>query len=167
MSSANIYDIADMTKNFESFQKKFKAIVTLGEMENIYRCKLGHYNDLMYINRSYKVVQGFSRWYYGESRENLFKYLDKEFNNYICLLEMITLASERTPYNSPLITLRESNLVFIKALLPGFKKMKEIYKDYSDLNVKIDRIQTALFGFITLHGTLRAPRPEIKPQRCL
>ena len=66
----------DETSN--SYINKFFALKQLNILDR--PCKLGVYNDILYINWYY--FEGLQRTYYNESRESLIEFLEREFSEY-------------------------------------------------------------------------------------
>ena len=91
MHNTIIYDLPNMHDTFELFKHKFNALHDFGKMKKYERfgCKLGHKGGSLYLIPN-NIGQPIIRWLYSESRDTLYNYIYKEFDNFISFLDMIT-----------------------------------------------------------------------------
>ena len=148
----NIPSDKEFISSFEMYKEKFHILIDFGKMDYETRkgCKLGHSGGNLYISYS-NIYQGVVRWWYVERREDLYSYLDTEFNNYAQFLKEVDAVAQSVPYHTWIKQVILYNIKFIKGIKPGLEKIKYIYSNYSILDDKVDSIIATLDKFLEKH----------------
>ena len=108
-------------------------------------CKIGKYSNGEYYIVQPGYFQRFWRFYYNENRENTCKYLDKEFTEFVRLLDTISIKLENNfcVYSKHAVSV----IRFIDDIIPGLYNLKKTYTDTIKMVAKIDSIILTLIDF--------------------
>jgi hypothetical protein len=153
------YNIRDMMETSAIFNNKFKVLKEFGNLEYEERqgCKIGNKGGNLYISYNH-YIQSVFRWWYNESRHELSRYLNREFEDYKLFLDMITKVTKQQPYNPEITSLREDNIQFIEQILDGVDKMQYIYDDFSEMEENVEIIKKNLNQFVQAHSDFSVTR---------
>jgi len=84
-----VYDHTDIANTSEEFARKLKGLEKLGNLDN---GKLGISDNVTYV--SWAHFQSFNRWFNGETRQALKRFLLDTFKDYVIFREMLKCALE-------------------------------------------------------------------------
>jgi hypothetical protein len=148
----NIPSDKEFISSFEIYKDKFNMLIDFGEMDYDMRkgCKLGHSGGNLYISHN-TIYQSVHRWWYVEGREDLYSYLDDEFNNYAIFLKEVNIVAQEVPYHMWIKELISYNIKFINGIKSGLDKIKYIYSNYPALDTKVNSIIATLDEFLVKH----------------
>jgi hypothetical protein len=147
------YKVKELVNTSFKFKEQFDQLYIFGDMDYEQRkgCKIGHVGGIIQIYTA-SYFQSISRWWNGESRMELLKYLDSEVADYITFLNNLSNIRKFNPYKQDLKDLCENNIKFIKCIIPGLEKCKYIYSDFKELEGKIDKYTNSLRDFNKKHS---------------
>ena len=128
---------------FIELKKKMNVFLTLKEGDKIYK---DHDTDILYVD-NYTNLQFLRRWWYGESREKTYIYIDTLFTHFIKYLDKI-LAFIRTHMFSDVIEkLSKQICEYILEIIEGLHNLKLTYPNEPKLVNKISAIIMTLLDF--------------------
>ena len=93
------------------------------------------------------TMQPIWRWWYGESQENTFKYIEDEMNAFIKFLDDVLRLSEKYFYYSTFQKFVETINALITDILPGLYSFKQTYPKYQELISLVDSVILTLLDF--------------------
>lgn len=93
------------------------------------------------------TMQPIWRWWYGESQENTFKYIEDEMNAFIKFLDDVLRLSEKYFYYSTFQKFIETINALITDILPGLYSFKQTYPKYQELISLVDSVILTLLDF--------------------
>jgi hypothetical protein len=117
---------------FKSFEKGDKLMKDLSE-NSYWKCE----------NNKYQTV---TRWWHSEDRKKTIKYLDEEFKIFAKLLDKI-LYNLKDKHLLKYYTLALDVVKYINEIIPGLYSLKETYKDYKEMQDKVDSIITTFIDY--------------------
>lgn len=99
--------------------------------------KLSVYNDVIMVEEyDYWMFQAMSRWWYSQSRANVYSYFDREFWSLLRFFEECFQANHtrvKPPAPSEPCLLGEC-VEFMEELIPALMNLKSVYPDYDGFN---------------------------------
>ena len=150
------YDVADIKKHSDEFIQKFDELKNLKEGN-----KISIWSDKIYLDGSFYGTQWFMRKLSGQGRNTVKEFLEKNFADYVQLLEMMTAAEKTIRYidsrYKELLDIMNDNKTFIISIKQGLENTKNMYKDDIELGMSdiITNIISNLDSYITNYDNLR------------
>ena len=126
-------------KEIKNFMTKFDIFknIEIGD-------KIGKYTSGKYYIVKAGYTQTFWRYWYQENRENTWKYLDEDFNEFVMYLDRILLKVNLNKFYKNCIF---NLLMFINDIIQGLYNLKKTYIDTKKLVSKVDSIILILIDF--------------------
>jgi hypothetical protein len=140
MNDSMGFNIDNMEATSKSFIAKLKGLEELCHFEE---CKLGVYNEVTYV--SWRRLQDINRWWYGENRIKLIKFLTETFEEYYVFNEMMREAMDverLLERKKRLMRLNNTNITKMKAWLLGLSCVQAQYPDYEDAKILTNYVRT-------------------------
>ena len=129
------FDVGNMRITTKSFIRKLSVLIEYGTQNKECLTKLQIVNTELRIDNGY--LQSVRRWFNGQSREELYRYVRDELNEYITFLDMVNIAVNHHRFNPDFQSIRDQNVAFIHSILPGLKLLSYLYPSYEMFNSAI------------------------------
>ena len=129
--------------DFIEFKKKINVFLTLQEGDKLYK---DHNTDILFID-NYTNFQFLRRWWYGESREKTFIYIDTLFTDFIKYLDKILAFIRTHMFSSVIEKLSKQICEYILKIIEGLHNLKLTYITEPKLVNKISAIIMTLLDF--------------------
>ena len=129
------FDVGSMRITTKSFTRKLSVLVEYGAQKRESLTKLQIVGAELQIDNNY--LQGLRRWWNGQSREELYRYLRDELNEYITFLDMVNIAVNHHRFSPEFQSIRDQNVAFVQSILPGLKQLPHLYPCYEMFNSAI------------------------------
>lgn len=150
------YDISDIKRNSELFQKKLGILQDLEPNKKLY---INKENESLHEDEGIGLVPLFiSRWLFSQGRENLLEYFQNTIADYVKLLDMLNQASSWNTTNKDIHELKENNYKFTKSIEQGITNIKLTYPEYIELHSEIEKI---LGEFVNYRILVEKQRPAV------
>lgn len=132
------YDISDIRRNSDLFQRKLKVLQDLEPNEKLY---ISDEDESLIKDQGVMLVPLFiTRWWYSQGREKLLEYFQNIVGDYIKLLDMLNQASSWNSTDREIHELKEENYKFTKSIEQGITNIKVTYPEYTDFHSEIEKI---------------------------
>lgn len=145
-SESKLSDLSQLKNRLEIFKECFACLVNIKENEKIWID-----NDGMCIDESpyyyVFIIQSVNRYINNQGRENLFKFFDVKFTEYVRFLDNIKEKIYENSDNKLFKKLIQDNIKLIDELIPGLHTVKITYHDYDRLANKISSIILTFIDF--------------------
>ena len=145
-SESKLSDLSQLKNRLEIFKECFACLVNIKENEKIWID-----NDGMCIDESpyyyVFIIQSVNRYINNQGRENLFKFFDVKFTEYVRFLDNIKEKIYENSDNKLFKKLIQDNIKLIDELIPGLHTVKITYQDYDRLANKISSIILTFIDF--------------------
>ena len=135
-------DIDILEKDFENIKNKLIIFKTMEKGDKLMK-DLSDNKYWKCENNKYQVV---TRWWHGEDRIKTITYLDDEFKIFAQLLDKI-LYNLKDKHLLKYYTLALEVVKYINDIIPGLYSLKETYKDYKEMQSKVDSIITTFIDY--------------------
>lgn len=150
------YDVSDIRRNSELFQRKLKVLQELEENEKLY---ISDEDESLVKDTGVLLVPLFvSRWWYSQGREKLLEYFQTIVADYIKLLDMLNQAGTWNSTNREIHELKEDNYKFTKSIEQGITNIKVTYPKYTEFHNEIEKI---LGEFVNYRILVEKYRPAV------
>ena len=130
------------TNKLQSFQEKFKIFKNLQEGEKIGQNEIGEY--WVYGNNYWQQI---SRYYYNEDRKSTIKQITDDFTEFFKFLDQFEDEYIHNNIVGRFIILKRNICDFIDDIIPGLYNLKNTYKDYKPMELKVDSIILTMLEF--------------------
>lgn len=143
------FDVESMKMTATTFARKLAVLKT-------YRSSGVSTPEKLRVNRSIlqvddRYAQGFRRWFDGDSREELCRYMKSELNDYRLFLNMITIALNHDRLNVDLISVRDRSVALCETICPAFRSLMLLYPDYEMFTSCMEAAEDTLNQFLQRH----------------
>lgn len=143
------FDIATMQLTTKSFARKLSVLVEYGDQKKDALTKLQIVNAELKIDNGY--LQSLRRWWNGQSRDELYKYLRDELNEYILFLDMTNIALNYHRFDPQFQSIRDKNIDFVQSILPGLNHLPNLYPEHEMLCSTVKRSVERFQKFLERH----------------
>jgi hypothetical protein len=143
------FDIATMQLTTKSFARKLSVLVEYGDQKKDALTKLQIVNAELKIDNGY--LQSLRRWWNGQSRDELYKYLRDELNEYILFLDMTNIALNYHRFDPQFQSIRDKNIDFVQSILPGLNHLPSLYPEHEMLCSTVKRSVERFGKFLERH----------------
>ena len=130
------------TNKLYSYQEKFKIFKHLQEGEKIGKNENGEY--WVYGNN---YLQQITRLYYREDRVSSIKQINDDFSDFFKFLDQFEDEYIHNNIVGRFIMLKRNICDFIDEIIPGLYNLKNTYKNYKPMELKVDSIILTMLEF--------------------
>ena len=160
------FDTNSMKITINSIQNKLGILKDYQGDQSNPPPKLYVINSQLKIDERYG--QGIRRWFNGDSRHELYKYLNYELNDLCLLLNMINIAINHDRFDVKLQSIRDNLLTLVNSITKGVECLLYLYPDYEMFNSMIKLCLNKMSKFVILHDTqplqsFIQPSPFVNP----
>ena len=149
------YDVSDIKRNSDLFQRKLNVLQELEPNEKLY---ISDEDESLVKDNGVIFIPLFvSRWWYSQGREKLLEYFQTIVADYIKLLDMLNQAGTWNSTNREIHELKEGNYKFTKSIEQGITNLKITYSNYSEFHEEIEKI---LGEFVNYRILVEKHRPS-------
>jgi hypothetical protein len=150
------YDVSDIKRNSDLFQRKLKVLQELEPNEKLY---ISDEDESLVKDNGVILIPLFvSRWWYSQGREKLLEYFQTIVADYIKLLDMLNQAGTWNSTNREIHELKEDNYKFTKSIEQGITNIKVTYPEYTEFHNEIEKI---LGEFVNYRILVEKHRPAV------
>jgi hypothetical protein len=97
--------------------------------------------------------QSMRRWWTGQNREELYRYMRDELSEYTLFLDMVNIAVNHHRFNPEFQAILDNNIAFASSILPGLKLLPHLYPSYEMFNSAIQWAIDRLDAFLQRHSS--------------
>ena len=151
----NSFDSDNLRSTSKSYISKFWLLTQYPSISKDGVVKLYIHNANLVADERY--LQGVRRWYNGDSRIALYKYLQEELGKYILFLQTINVALQTDRFNTVYQHVRDQNIDLCKAVAPGLRCLMKLYPEFEMLNSCLENAATKMDSYILRYRAQDVP----------
>jgi len=136
--NARPYDIDDIKRNSDLFQRILKVFENIEPNQKIYIEKTT--NILKRDDGIVLLPLFITRWWYNQGRDSLLEILKTTFDDYSKLLDMLIRAARCNNTNKVLEKIKEDNYEFTKSIEQGLTNIKITYPEFKEIHTEIENL---------------------------
>ena len=144
------FDIESMKMTCTSFARKFDVLKSYRSSGVCPAQKLRVVRSNLVIEDRYG--EGFRRWWSGDSREDLCRYLKQEFNDYSLFLSMVSMALNHDRLNPDLVSIKDRCVSLCESVCPALHSLTFLYPEYEMLTSCLTLATNNLNMFVQKHS---------------
>ena len=135
--------VRDFENSFIQLKIELQVFENLKTNDKIMRDKN---TQLLYLEPP-GYSQSIKRWWYGETHEKTFIYLDDLFRKLMKFLDTILKYMSGRKYCLRIARLNKQIVLYINSIIPGLCSLKYTYPDYKEIHCKIASIVITLIDY--------------------
>lgn len=145
MESEQLALMSTMKETIDDFKTRYANVIqhhTNVSDDTLKYHKLSVYGSVVSVDE-YWFMQPVSRWWWSQSRENIYNHFDEEFWKMTQFMEECLHVLEKSREEVPtkkLVEYASECVEFLDKLLPALQNLKSVYPEFDEFNELLDTI---------------------------
>ena len=145
MESEQLAPMSTMKETIDDFKTRYANVIqhhTNVSDDTLKYHKLSVYGSVVSVDE-YWFMQPVSRWWWSQSRENIYNHFDEEFWKMTQFMEECLHVLEKSREEVPtkkLVEYASECVEFLDKLLPALQNLKSVYPEFDEFNELLDTI---------------------------
>ena len=145
MESEQLAPMSTMKETIDNFKTRYANVIqhhTNVSDDTLKYHKLSVYSSVVSVDE-YWFMQPVSRWWWSQSRENIYNHFDEEFWKMTQFMEECLHVLEKSRDEVPtkkLVEYATECVEFLDQLLPALQNLKSVYPEFDEFNELLDTI---------------------------